>query len=109
MLKVCKELGVKVIAYSPLGMGRLSGKYNKDNPPKGERNFGKVSWEDLERLVSKLKVIGEKHSKTPSQIALNWVICKGAIPIVGVKNEKTIRRKCWSNWMATYRRRSSTT
>ena len=31
--EVCKELGVKIIAYSPLAMGRLTGKFSKKNPP----------------------------------------------------------------------------
>jgi aryl-alcohol dehydrogenase-like predicted oxidoreductase len=33
LLTKCKELGITMIAYSPLGMGRLSGKYGKSNPP----------------------------------------------------------------------------
>lgn len=90
LLKTCQDLGVSLIAYSPLAMGRLSGKYTKETLPQGNRKFGIVSWEEYSAIINKLKEIGQKYNKTPSQVALNWVICKGAIPIVGVKNVKQV-------------------
>jgi pyridoxine 4-dehydrogenase len=36
--------------------------------------------------VAELKRLGEKYQKTPSAVAMNWVICKGAIPIPSAKN-----------------------
>jgi diketogulonate reductase-like aldo/keto reductase len=43
--------------------------------------------EVVDRVVAELRTIGEKHGgKTPSQVALNWIIAKGAIPIPGAKN-----------------------
>jgi len=89
VLAACKELGVTLLAYSPLAMGRLTGKYNSTNLPKGRRTFAQHSMAEIEPIVEKLREIGKKHDKTPSQVALNWVICKGAIPLCGVKNEKT--------------------
>jgi aryl-alcohol dehydrogenase-like predicted oxidoreductase len=88
LLETCKQLGITIIAYSPLGMGRLTGKYTKSNPPKGLRKFGDVPFEVLDDIVSKLKGIGANYGKTPGQVAINWCICKGTIPIVGVKNKK---------------------
>ena len=42
----------------------------------------------LQPVLHLLKDIGERHGgKTPSQVALNWVIAKGAIPIPGIKNK----------------------
>ena len=35
-----------------------------------------------------LKELGKKYDKTPAQVALNWIICKGAVPIVGIKSVK---------------------
>jgi len=90
LLATCKELGVTLIAYSPLGMGRLTGKYSKDNPPPSDRRFGKTNIEVLQNLTNVLKEIGDKHGKTCAQVALNWCICKETIPIVGVKNEKQV-------------------
>lgn len=89
ILKHCKELGVSIIAYSPLASGILSGKFGPDNPPKGfrRRRFSPQTLERIQPLISFMHRIGaEKGGKTPAQVALNWVICKGAIPIPGVKN-----------------------
>ncbi|KAJ3337229.1 hypothetical protein HDU93_001419 [Gonapodya sp. JEL0774] len=87
LVQGCLDLGVAVIAYSPLAMGRLSGKYSAANPPQGGRSFGDVSWDIIDPLVATMKKIGEAHGgKTAAQVALNWIVCKGAIPIPGAKN-----------------------
>lgn len=89
MLKLCQELGVTVIAYSPLAKGMLSGKYTPENPPPGMRNrlYNAAYLAKIQPLVRLLREIGLAHGgKLPSQVALNWVICKGAVPIPGVKN-----------------------
>jgi len=40
-------------------------------------------------LIAELRRMGERYgAKTPSQVALNWVICKGAVPIPGAKNRQ---------------------
>jgi len=99
LISTCKELNVTVIAYSPLGMGRLTGKYTKENPPQGRRLFGQIPLEELEVLVGKLKEIGAKHEKSPAQVALNWCICHGTIPIAGVKNERQAEENLQAiNW-----------
>jgi aryl-alcohol dehydrogenase-like predicted oxidoreductase len=89
LLKQCQEMGVRLIAYSPLGMGLLSGKYTPENPPSGMRG-GKYNRRFLERmtpLLTLIKRIGSDHAgKTPAQVALNWCICKGTLPIPGAKN-----------------------
>eukprot|EP01112_Ceratiomyxa_fruticulosa_P000258 TRINITY_DN1024_c0_g1_i3.p1 TRINITY_DN1024_c0_g1~~TRINITY_DN1024_c0_g1_i3.p1 ORF type:complete len:326 (-),score=39.34 TRINITY_DN1024_c0_g1_i3:127-1104(-) len=87
-IAACAELGVKVIAYSPLSMGRLTGKYSGANPPKSSRPFGNQPWEKIDPLVQRLREVGEIHGKTPAQVALRWVIEKGALPICGVKDSK---------------------
>jgi aryl-alcohol dehydrogenase-like predicted oxidoreductase len=89
LLAVCKELGVVPIAYSPLGQGRLTGKYSVSVPPPKRRNFGRYPMAVVEDVVAELRRIGEKHgSRTPGQVALNWVIAKGAVPIPGAKNRR---------------------
>ena len=88
LLQQCKDQGIVLIAYSPLAMGILTGKYSPDNLPQGIRSgrYGKKYLEKVQPLLALLKRIGaEQGSKTPSQVALNWVICKGALPIPGVK------------------------
>jgi len=87
LLRACKELGVVLLAYSPLGQGRLTGKYTASNPPPGRRNFSDFPMQEIEPIVTELRRIGEHHGgKTPAQVALNWIICKGAVPIPGAKN-----------------------
>ena len=87
LLRACAELGVTVLAYSPLGMGRLTGKYSASNPPPGKRNFSAFPMSEVEPVVAELRRLGQAHGgRTPSQVALNWIICKGAIPIPGAKN-----------------------
>jgi aryl-alcohol dehydrogenase-like predicted oxidoreductase len=91
LLQKCLDLGVKLIAYSPLGMGLLTGKYTVDNPPQGIRagvvNYNKKLLERMDPLLTLMKRIGSDHAgKTPSQIAINWLICKNALPIPGAKN-----------------------
>ena len=84
----CKELGIRLIAYSPLEKGLLTGKYSSDSPPPGSRArmytniVGK-----LQPLLKLMTEIGQDHGgKSNAQVALNWVICKGALPIPGAKN-----------------------
>lgn len=89
LLKQCQELGVRVIAYSPLGMGLLTGKYTSENPPPGIRGsrYNRRLLERLNPLLTLMKRIGSDHAgKTPAQVALNWTICKGTLPIPGAKN-----------------------
>jgi aryl-alcohol dehydrogenase-like predicted oxidoreductase len=85
MLRACRDLGVTLLAYSPLAMGRLTGKYSAANPPQGKRNFSAYPMAEIEPVVAELRGIGAAHGKTPAQVALNWIICKGAVPIPGAK------------------------
>lgn len=89
LIDTCRELGVTVIAYSPMGMGMLTGKYTPDHPPTGSRSrrYSKSFLEKLQPLIALMREIGQQHGgKTPAQVAINWVIARGAIPIPGVKN-----------------------
>jgi aryl-alcohol dehydrogenase-like predicted oxidoreductase len=89
LLALCRDLGITVIAYSPLAMGMLSGRYTPASPPRDFRS-GRYPMELLERLqplLGLMREIGQAHGgRTPVQVALNWVMAKGAIPIPGVKN-----------------------
>jgi aryl-alcohol dehydrogenase-like predicted oxidoreductase len=87
LLDRCMETGVRVIAYSPLAMGMLTGKYDIKNPPPGARGRKYAALlKELPQLIALLHEIGTGHGgKTPAQVALNWVICKGGLPIPGAK------------------------
>ncbi len=88
LLARCQELGIRVIAYSPLEMGLLSGKYTPENPPKGMRaRRYAVLLKKISPLLKVMTEIGQDHGgKSNAQVALNWCICKGALPIPGAKN-----------------------
>jgi len=89
LIEVCRELGVTIIAYSPIAKGSLTGKYTPDNVPPGRRSrkYNREYLVKVQPLISLMKEIGQGHAeKTPSQVALNWVMCKGAVPIPGAKN-----------------------
>ncbi|NTV38068.1 MAG: aldo/keto reductase, partial [Anaerolineales bacterium] len=90
LLDRCKETGVRLIAYSPLAMGLLTGKYTPENPPPGVRGRKYASiLPDLPGLIALLTEIGQGHNeRTPGQVEMNWVICKGALPIPGAKTAK---------------------
>lgn len=84
---LCDELGIQLIAYSPLALGLLTGKYAENATlPKGIR--GRLFKQILPRtrpLLNCLKAIADSRNKTSSQVAINWCICKGMIPIPGAK------------------------
>jgi aryl-alcohol dehydrogenase-like predicted oxidoreductase len=89
LLATCAELGVAPLAYSPIGQGRLTGKYSAAHPPPGKRTFSAHPMEVVDHIVDVLRDIGEQHGgKLPSQVALNWVMAKGAVPIPGAKNRR---------------------
>jgi aryl-alcohol dehydrogenase-like predicted oxidoreductase len=88
LLARCQELGIRLIAYSPLAMGLLTGKYSPENPPPGMR-AGKYAsiLKEMQPLIKLLTEIGQDWGgKSTAQVALNWCICKGTLPIPGAKN-----------------------
>jgi aryl-alcohol dehydrogenase-like predicted oxidoreductase len=92
LLAACRELDVVPLAYSPIGQGRLTGKYSAAHPPPGSRTFSAHPMEQVDAIVAVLRRIGaahptdDGHDRTPSQVALAWIIAKGAVPIPGAKN-----------------------
>jgi aryl-alcohol dehydrogenase-like predicted oxidoreductase len=91
LLQACQELGVTLIAYSPLAKGMLTGKYTPENRPPGlrGRRYRGETLVRLQPLTALLRETGQaRQGKTPGQVALNWLICKGALPIPGAKNAR---------------------
>ena len=87
LISTCREMGVVPLAYSPIGQGRLTGKYSAANPPPKGRSFSAHPMAEVDTIVSLLRRIGEAHGdRTPSQVALAWLIAQGAVPIPGAKN-----------------------
>ncbi len=92
-LDTCRELNVALIAYMPLRMGALTGKYLGNVQAKGFRKnmspFRKKDFSRLTQIITLLTEIGNRYSKSPSQVALRWLIQQGNIlPIPGAKNSE---------------------
>ncbi|MBD2413616.1 aldo/keto reductase [Nostoc calcicola FACHB-389] len=90
---VCDELGIKLIAYSPLALGLLTGKYSVGGFfPKGIRGllFRQIL-PGARSLLACLQEVALSRNKTMSQVAINWCICKGTIPIPGAKTVEQAR------------------
>lgn len=92
VLDAARELGITILAYSPLAQGLLTGKYTPDHSPSltGARRidprFSKKGLEKIALLINALQHIGDAHQRTPAQVALNWLIAQGGvIPIPGAK------------------------
>lgn len=86
LLALCRELGVTLVAYRPVTGGLLTGRYTPENPPQGwrGRRYSRAYLSRIQPVVALLRQVGEAHGgKTPSQVALNWLIYKGALPIPG--------------------------
>ena len=78
--------GITEPVITIVGQGRLTGKYSAANPPPGRRSFSAHPMAHVDEVVAALRSIGERHQRTPSQVALNWLIAKGTVPIPGAKN-----------------------
>lgn len=105
LLEACRDLNVTLIAYSPLAQGLLTGKYTRQHRPGGMRAIRglRVSFETIARLIDLMREIGAGHGgKTPAQVSLNWVICKGAVPIPGAKSARQAEENGGAaGWMLT--------
>jgi len=94
VLDACRELGVTLIAYSPLAGGLLTGKYSAQNRPGGLfrrilPRYSRKALEAIQPVLAVLRSISEAHSRTPSQVALRWLIENPVVlPIPGAKNGK---------------------
>jgi aryl-alcohol dehydrogenase-like predicted oxidoreductase len=92
VLETCRDLGVTVLAYSPLEQGLLTGKYTPDNRPSGPR--GDAWWFEPDHiaaaqpLIATLSEIGSRHQVGPATIAIAWLLAQpGVIPIPGAKRQ----------------------
>jgi aryl-alcohol dehydrogenase-like predicted oxidoreductase len=94
VLDACRELGITLIAYSPLAGGMLTGKYSAQNRPGGFfrrilPQYNRKTLDAIQPVIQLLREIGDRYSKTPSQVAIRWLIENPIVlPIPGAKNGK---------------------
>jgi pyridoxine 4-dehydrogenase len=109
----CNELGVEVLAFYPFAMGLLTGKYSSkdgidasnDKTSLLENRKTRFEIDDLLRyakgdnqkvggiapLLSVMEKIAKSRGKTVAQVALNYIVCKGAIPIPGARTQEQLK------------------
>lgn len=88
-MKTCRELGITIVAYSPVGRGLLTGQiksyddlpeddFRRITPKYSRENFSKIL-----DLVAKFGIIAKKHDCTVGQVGLAWLLAQGddIIPI----------------------------
>ena len=109
VLEKAKQLGVTILAYSPLAQGLLTGKYTPESAKtlQGARRidprFSPKGLQKLEPLFSALKDLSAKYDKTLAQVSLNWLVAQGnIIPIPGAKNANQAKQNAGAlGWSLT--------
>lgn len=98
VLPVCRELGIGLVAYSPLGRGFLTGTFQKpeDLAPNDLRShlprFQGKNFEQNLHIVKRITEIANEKNGTPAQIALAWLLAQGQdiVPIPGTKRRQRL-------------------
>lgn len=93
ILSTCRDLGIGLVPYSPLGRGFLTGQIKRlDDLPEDDwrrhsPRFQGNNWEHNWKLVKGIQEIAAEKGCTPSQLALAWVLAQGEdiVPIPGTK------------------------
>jgi len=105
LLKVCKELGVTFVAFSPVARGFLTGTL-KDVSTLGEKDirrgmprFSVENYEKNLKLMGQYEQFASARDLTPSQVALGWLLSKdeSIIPIPGTQNLEHLKENCAAN------------
>jgi aryl-alcohol dehydrogenase-like predicted oxidoreductase len=93
VLAACREFGISLVAYSPLGRGFLTGqiqRFEDLNADDYRRNTPRFQGENFQRnldVVARIKELATQKNCTPGQLALAWVLAQGEdiVPIPGTK------------------------
>ena len=95
MLPLTKELGVTLVAFSPLSRGLVTNRLNVSSLEEDDfrlhlPRYGGDYWENNQKLASEFAGLASSKKITPAQLALAWVLAQGAniIPIPGTKRRK---------------------
>ena len=89
VLETAKELGITIVAWSPIARGILSGKFHRDQAvlsatPFGRRMMLRSNLARTRPLLGILEDIAAKYDVTPAQVALNWVINAQGVVVVAI-------------------------
>lgn len=108
VLDAARELGVTIIAYSPLEQGVLTGKYHRNpalmatKPASWRARFGRHV-RSTGALIDAVEEIASRHHATPAQVALNWVITFHGDAVVTIPGATNVRHAEESAGAMTFR------
>jgi pyridoxine 4-dehydrogenase len=94
MNSACADIDCRLISYSPLCLGLLTGKYTLDNLPRQgnpRRQLFKELLPGAQTLLGTLQAVSAEYGKSQTQVAINWAICKGTVPIPGARTIEQAR------------------
>jgi aryl-alcohol dehydrogenase-like predicted oxidoreductase len=99
VVPVCRELGIGIVAYSPLGRGFLTGRiespdeFEDHDLRRRQPRFSADAIAHNRGVVELTRAIGARHGATPGQVALAWLLAKGpdVVPIPGTKRAAYLR------------------
>lgn len=85
--EVCRELGIALIAYSPLALGLLARPAGAAPPSfRGPRALlARRLWPSIQPLLAAMEAMASLHGADPAAVALNWCRAHGAMPLVGLR------------------------
>jgi aryl-alcohol dehydrogenase-like predicted oxidoreductase len=97
-LAACRELGITLVAYAPLGRSLLTGSvHGKSDLPEGDRRLQhpRFQGENLDRnvqIVARLEAIAREKKCTPAQLVLAWLLAQGEdiVAIPGTKRKARV-------------------
>jgi aryl-alcohol dehydrogenase-like predicted oxidoreductase len=106
ILATCRELGIAVVAYAPLGRGLLTATFSNNEPVTDKKDLRQAFFPCLMeenrdanvKLVNQFKALADKKGCTTSQLSIAWLLKQGEdiIPIPGTKKIKYLEE----NWGA---------
>ena len=107
-LPTLRELGIALVAYSPLGRGYLTGNFDAaglDEDDSRRQRFPRFAEENARRnqaLVDALREIAASLDATPAQVALAWVLAQGddVVPIPGTKRRRWLEENAAASGLA---------
>ncbi len=108
VVPACRELGIGMVAYSPLGRGLLTGALTSVEDLAVDDFRRNLPWWQAGNLAANLELVGQirsvaaRHDATPAQVALAWVLARGedVVPIPGTKRSHYLRQNVESGNLA---------
>ncbi len=97
VVEACRDLGITLLAYSPLEQGLLTGKYSASSMPTGKRTetpwFDPANVEAAAPVIAKVHEIGATHGVDASAVAIAWLLAQpNVIPLAGAKTGEQAAR-----------------